>query len=217
MSAIIWGPPGTGKTTLAHLVATAGGRRFEELSAVTAGVKDVRAVMDRAARERDLYDRQTVLFLDEIHRFTKAQQDALLPGVENRLVILVAATTENPSFSVIAPLLSRSMLITLGPLADDELDDVLTAALEQDRGLAGELALEPEAPGAHRPDGRRRRAARPDRTGGGGRRGPGRRARPGAPATRRCRSRSPRSSRPSPTRRCATTGPATSTTTWPAR
>jgi putative ATPase len=145
LSAILWGPPGTGKTTLAHLVATAGGRRFEELSAVTAGVKDVRAVMDRAARERDLYDRQTVLFLDEIHRFTKAQQDALLPGVENRLVILVAATTENPSFSVIAPLLSRSMLITLGPLADDELDDVLTAALEQDRGLAGELALEPEA------------------------------------------------------------------------
>jgi putative ATPase len=145
LSAIIWGPPGTGKTTLAHLVATAGGRRFEELSAVTAGVKDVRAVMDRAARERDLYDRQTVLFLDEIHRFTKAQQDALLPGVENRLVILVAATTENPSFSVIAPLLSRSMLITLGPLADDELDDVLTAALVDDRGLAGELVLEAEA------------------------------------------------------------------------
>ena len=145
LSAIIWGPPGTGKTTLAHLVATAGGRRFEELSAVTAGVKDVRAVMDRAARERDLYDRQTVLFLDEIHRFTKAQQDALLPGVENRLVILVAATTENPSFSVIAPLLSRSMLITLAPLEDAELDEVLTAALEQDRGLAGELALEPEA------------------------------------------------------------------------
>jgi putative ATPase len=145
LSAIIWGPPGTGKTTLAHLVATAEGRRFEELSAVTAGVKDVRAVLDRAARERDLYDRQTVLFLDEIHRFTKAQQDALLPGVESRLVILVAATTENPSFSVIAPLLSRSMLITLAPLDDAELDEVLTAALEQDRGLAGELTLEPGA------------------------------------------------------------------------
>lgn len=145
LSAIIWGPPGTGKTTLAHLVATAAERRFVELSAVTAGVKDVRAVMDAAARERDLYDRQTVLFLDEIHRFTKAQQDALLPGVENRQVILVAATTENPSFSVIAPLLSRSMLITLGPLSDEEVADVLASAVEDERGLAGELALAPEA------------------------------------------------------------------------
>ena len=121
LSAIIWGPPGTGKTTLAHLVASASDRRFVELSAVTAGVKDVREVMDQARRDRDLYDRQTVLFLDEIHRFTKAQQDALLPGVENRLVVLVAATTENPSFSVIAPLLSRSVLVTLTPLDDDEI------------------------------------------------------------------------------------------------
>ena len=149
LSAIIWGPPGTGKTTLAHLVATAAGRRFVELSAVTAGVKDVRAVMDRAARERDLYDRQTVLFLDEIHRFTKAQQDALLPGVENRLVILVAATTENPSFSVIAPLLSRSMLITLGSLADDELADVLAAALDRRPGPRRRARARADDAGAH--------------------------------------------------------------------
>src|SRR5262245_18193737 len=145
LSAIIWGPPGTGKTTLAHLVATAADRRFVELSAVTAGVKDVRAVMDQAARERDLYDRQTVLFLDEIHRFTKAQQDALLPGVENRQVILVAATTENPSFSVIAPLLSRSMLVALVPLTDEEVADVLASAVADPRGLDGAFDLEADA------------------------------------------------------------------------
>jgi len=145
LSAIIWGPPGTGKTTLAHLVATAADRRFVELSAVTAGVKDVRAVMESAVRERDLYGRQTVLFLDEIHRFTKAQQDALLPGVENRTVILVAATTENPSFSVIAPLLSRSVLVTLRSLSDSEIREVVTAAIEDERGFAGEHTLAEDA------------------------------------------------------------------------
>ena len=110
-------------------MASAAGREFIELSAITAGVKDVRAVMEQAARNRDLYDRQTVLFLDEIHRFTKAQQDALLPGVENRQVILVAATTENPSFSVIAPLLSRSVLITLTSLSDNDIREVIEAAV----------------------------------------------------------------------------------------
>ena len=145
LSAILWGPPGTGKTTLAHLVATAADRDFVELSAVTAGVKDVRAVMDQALRTLDLYGRHTVLFLDEIHRFTKAQQDALLPGVENRHVILVAATTENPSFSIIAPLLSRSVLVTLTSLDDEDVTAVLESAVEDPRGLAGAYRLEPEA------------------------------------------------------------------------
>ncbi|MEO6790342.1 MAG: replication-associated recombination protein A [Ornithinibacter sp.] len=145
LSAILWGPPGTGKTTLAHLVATAADREFVELSAVTAGVKDVRAVMEQANRSRDMYGRQTVLFLDEIHRFTKAQQDALLPGVENRQVVLVAATTENPSFAVIAPLLSRSMLVTLTPLSDEEVADVLTSAVTDERGLAAAYDLAEDA------------------------------------------------------------------------
>ena len=145
MSAILWGPPGTGKTTLAHLVATAADRDFVELSAVTAGVKDVRGVMERAATNRSMYGRQTVLFLDEIHRFTKAQQDALLPGVENREVVLVAATTENPSFSVIAPLLSRSILVTLESLTKGDVEQVIDAAVADERGLAGEYELAEEA------------------------------------------------------------------------
>lgn len=145
VSVILWGPPGTGKTTLAQAIAHSSGRNFVELSAVNAGVRDVRQVMEQAMTNRDLYGTSTVLFLDEIHRFTKAQQDALLPGVENGWVILVAATTENPSFSVISPLLSRSLLLTLEQLSDDDLGVVLDRAVDDSRGLGGRFALEPEA------------------------------------------------------------------------
>jgi putative ATPase len=145
VSVILWGPPGTGKTTLAQAIARSSGRRFVELSAVTAGVKDVREVMQEALNLRDLYGQSTILFLDEIHRFTKAQQDALLPGVENGWVILIAATTENPSFSVISPLLSRSLLLTLQPLGDDDLGALIDRAVEDPRGLDGAARLEPEA------------------------------------------------------------------------
>ncbi|MDH6237305.1 replication-associated recombination protein A [Cryobacterium sp. CG_9.6] len=145
VSVILWGPPGTGKTTLAQAIAHSSGRRFVELSAVTAGVRDVRQVMEEARTSRDLYGLSTVLFLDEIHRFSKAQQDALLPGVENGVIILVAATTENPSFSIISPLLSRSLLLTLETLGDDDLGIVVDRAVSDPRGLAGRFELEPEA------------------------------------------------------------------------
>jgi putative ATPase len=144
-SVILWGPPGTGKTTLAQAIARSSGRRFVELSAVTAGVKDVREVLQEALTQRDLYGQSTILFLDEIHRFTKAQQDTLLPGVENGWVVLIAATTENPSFSVISPLLSRSLLLTLRPLTDEDLGMLLDRAIADPRGLGGGVTLLPEA------------------------------------------------------------------------
>ncbi|MET9106872.1 replication-associated recombination protein A [Streptomyces zhihengii] len=143
-SVILWGPPGTGKTTLAYVVSKATDKRFVELSAITAGVKEVRAVIEGARRASGGYGRETVLFLDEIHRFSKAQQDSLLPAVENRWVTLIAATTENPYFSVISPLLSRSLLLTLEPLTDDDIAALLDRALAEERGLDGAVELAPE-------------------------------------------------------------------------
>ncbi|MEV6252897.1 replication-associated recombination protein A [Nocardia sp. NPDC051911] len=135
-SVLLYGPPGTGKTTLASLLSQATGRRFEALSALSAGVKEVRAVID-VARRRLATGEQTVLFIDEVHRFSKTQQDALLAAVENRIVLLVGATTENPSFSVVSPLLSRSLVLQLRSLTETDIREVLARAITDPRGLDG--------------------------------------------------------------------------------
>jgi putative ATPase len=142
MSLLLWGPPGTGKTTIASILSTQTNRVFVEVSAVAAGVKEVRAAIDGARARLVATGQETVLFVDEVHRFSKAQQDALLPGVENRWVTLVAATTENPFFSVISPLLSRSLLLTLEPLTDDDVREVVTRAVADERGLGARVALD---------------------------------------------------------------------------
>ncbi|QBI21944.1 replication-associated recombination protein A [Egibacter rhizosphaerae] len=136
-SVVLWGPPGTGKTTLAHVVAATTDAAFTELSAVTAGVKDVRRTVEEARERRGSRGsgRRTVLFVDEIHRFNKAQQDALLPGVEDGSVTLIGATTENPTVEVNAPLLSRSLLYRLEPLGDEDLRALVERALDDPRGL----------------------------------------------------------------------------------
>jgi putative ATPase len=143
-SVILYGPPGTGKTTLASLVSQATGRRLEALSALSAGVKEVRAVID-TARRAAAHGQQTVLFIDEVHRFSKTQQDALLAAVENRVVLLVAATTENPSFSVVAPLLSRSLILQLQPLTTEDIRTVVRRAVTDPRGLNSSVGITDDA------------------------------------------------------------------------
>ena len=145
VSLILWGPPGTGKTTLARLVAGASGARFEQLSATSAGVKDVRQVLAAAALRIDEDRGRTLLFLDEIHRFTKAQQDALLPGVEDGIIILVGATTENPFFEVNSPLISRATMFRTNPLHPDDVCVVIDRAVTDPmRGLGG-IGIEADA------------------------------------------------------------------------
>ncbi|MFC5994182.1 replication-associated recombination protein A [Pseudonocardia hispaniensis] len=143
-SVLLYGPPGTGKTTIARLLAGAGSGHFVALSALSSGVKELRAVIDDARRRRDRLDQQTVLFIDEVHRFSRTQQDALLGAVEDRVVLLVAATTENPSFSVTAPLLSRSLVLQLRSLDVDEVREVLRRAVADPRGLGGAVTVSEE-------------------------------------------------------------------------
>jgi putative ATPase len=143
-SVLLYGPPGTGKTTLARLMA-GDGRHFVALSALSAGVKELRAVIDDARRRLDRGGQPTVLFIDEVHRFSRTQQDALLGAVEDRVVLLVAATTENPSFSVVSPLLSRSLVLQLHALDDDEVRELVRRSVADPRGLAGAVDVEPAA------------------------------------------------------------------------
>jgi putative ATPase len=145
LSLILFGPPGTGKTTLALIVSNVTHRRFVQLSALNAGVKDVREVIATAKTELSRTGRQTVLFIDEIHRFSKTQQDSLLAAVEARHVTLVAATTENPFFSIVSPLLSRSLLLSLEPLDDDAVGTLVDRALVDERGLNGAVTLDDDA------------------------------------------------------------------------
>ena len=139
-SMIFWGPPGSGKTTLARIIAALTKSHFEPISAVTAGVADLRRIVEEARERRGMYGQRTILFIDEIHRFNKAQQDVVLPHVENATVTLIGATTENPSFEVIGPLLSRSRVFTLNLLTPQQIDIILRRALaDEERGLGREM------------------------------------------------------------------------------
>lgn len=144
-SLIIWGPPGTGKTSITSVLASSGNRKLVQLSAISTGVKEVRETIEKAKLDAELYKIETVLFLDEIHRFSKAQQDSLLPAVEAGWVTLVAATTENPSFSVIAPLISRSLVVQLQSLDESDLKTLVRRALDDARGFGGLVQIEDEA------------------------------------------------------------------------
>jgi putative ATPase len=145
-SMILWGPPGSGKTTLAMMIASTTGAQFLAFSAVLSGVKEIKEVIQEADEEWRYRKRKTILFVDEIHRFNKAQQDAFLPHVENGTIVLIGATTENPSFEVISPLLSRSKVFTLNPLTEEQIETILKRGLEDEkRGLGPyPTVLEPE-------------------------------------------------------------------------
>ncbi len=194
MSLVLYGPPGTGKTTLAHVISLATKRKFVQLSALDAGVKEVRAVIAGAKNELVHGNRRTVLFIDEVHRFSKTQQDSLLSAVEDRVVSLIAATTENPFFSVVSPLLSRSLVLALQSLSDDDVRAVLHRALTSERGLAGAVTLTEEAEEhlVRVAGGDARKALTALESGAGrGRRRGHRHARPGHPGDRRRAGRGP--------------------------
>ncbi len=144
-SIILFGPPGVGKTTLAYIVAKQSGRVFEELSAVTSGVKEIREVLRRAHDRLVTEHKETVLFIDEVHRFSKSQQDALLPSVENRDITFIAATTENPSFSIISPLISRSVVVKLESLTEENIRSIVERAIRSKNGLGDEVRVTDDA------------------------------------------------------------------------
>ena len=141
-SLILWGPPGSGKTTLAHIIAQNDAYNFVSFSAVTSGIKEIKKVIEVARRQQSLSTKKTLLFIDEIHRFNKAQQDAFLPHIEKGVITFIGATTENPSFEVVSPLLSRSQVVVLNTLSEEELVTILQAALrDKERGL-GSIATD---------------------------------------------------------------------------